>query len=405
MLYSGRDKEWKLSDFGLTSEGSTQAHTTASGKGTSGYRAPELLKEYPEYSKKVDIWAMGVILHELATGQKPFHSDEAVSEHYRSRQRLRTIRLNEGFDQHSKVSVYGSIVDMLQYTPASRPTAVTLFRRFCRSYDLSVAVENATLETRIAAGKEYLARPVAEKVTRDDEEAKLPNKNAALSGAGAGGTSSPSFGCDPPEILRQQQELATEYHNSGRYQETAVLFEHTAKRRKMPNHADTPASQARIVFTYGTLRQHQEAIEMSKEVVNRQKSSHGPDHPDTLSSQHNLAMIYSQLGQYEDAADLYQDIVERRRNILGPDHLDTLSSQHNLAMIYSRLGKYENAVSLYQDVVERRRNRLGSDHPDTLSSQQNLLKLLGHLGKDEAAPEHKYNSECSNVSASAEVSS
>jgi serine/threonine protein kinase len=68
---------WKVADFGLTSQGTSQSlHYTEFARGTSGYRAPELLlQDTAVYNNKVDIWALGCILFELVVGTKPFTTD------------------------------------------------------------------------------------------------------------------------------------------------------------------------------------------------------------------------------------------------------------------------------------------------------------------------------------------
>lgn len=76
MLYSDRDDAWKIADFGLTSEGTSKGFiTTAFSRGNTGYRAPELLSEEGQHNNKSDIWSLGCMLCELATGKKPFPSD------------------------------------------------------------------------------------------------------------------------------------------------------------------------------------------------------------------------------------------------------------------------------------------------------------------------------------------
>jgi hypothetical protein len=54
--------------------------TTENGRGTPGYRAPELFAtDNPNYNNRCDIWALGCILHELSTGQRLFTNDYAVA--------------------------------------------------------------------------------------------------------------------------------------------------------------------------------------------------------------------------------------------------------------------------------------------------------------------------------------
>src|SRR5947207_8154238 len=82
VLYSRKASLWKLTDFGLTSEATAnQLNSTTSARGSPGYRAPELGVQN-RYSNKVDIWSMGCLLHELATGEKAFISDFEVVTHY-----------------------------------------------------------------------------------------------------------------------------------------------------------------------------------------------------------------------------------------------------------------------------------------------------------------------------------
>jgi len=76
VLYSSQHKSWKLTDFGITAAAtSKQAQTTRYSRGTTSYRAPELLQESPTYTNKVDIWALGCILVELAYGTRLFAED------------------------------------------------------------------------------------------------------------------------------------------------------------------------------------------------------------------------------------------------------------------------------------------------------------------------------------------
>jgi serine/threonine protein kinase len=89
---------WKIADFGLTSEGTdTDPCTTQDCRGTSSYRAPELIQEIKRtYTQKVDIWALGCIFYKLAYLQKAFPTDFTLFAHTASQQEIPIPTRDEG---------------------------------------------------------------------------------------------------------------------------------------------------------------------------------------------------------------------------------------------------------------------------------------------------------------------
>ena len=61
----------KLCDFGFARHMSYKTEVLTSLKGTPLYMAPEVVQEQP-YTHTADLWSLGVILYELATGSPPF---------------------------------------------------------------------------------------------------------------------------------------------------------------------------------------------------------------------------------------------------------------------------------------------------------------------------------------------
>jgi serine/threonine protein kinase len=60
----------------MTVEGSsTRGRTTKYQRGTPCYRAPELFATNPNFTTKVDIFAIGCILYEFISGKKAFEGD------------------------------------------------------------------------------------------------------------------------------------------------------------------------------------------------------------------------------------------------------------------------------------------------------------------------------------------
>eukprot|EP01063_Lacrimia_lanifica_P018771 TRINITY_DN2570_c0_g1_i1.p1 TRINITY_DN2570_c0_g1~~TRINITY_DN2570_c0_g1_i1.p1 ORF type:complete len:327 (+),score=116.10 TRINITY_DN2570_c0_g1_i1:113-1093(+) len=84
--------------------------------GTLDYMAPEMLDEAQTHSKPVDVWAVGILTHELLTGAPPF-----VDPHpHTTCQRI----LHEAYTppQHLSSAARGFLVQMLQKDEAVRPT-------------------------------------------------------------------------------------------------------------------------------------------------------------------------------------------------------------------------------------------------------------------------------------------
>ena len=62
----------RVTDFGLAVWSSERADLQG---GTASYMAPEQLVGTPYYDNQTDIWAVGVILHEMLTGELPFEGE------------------------------------------------------------------------------------------------------------------------------------------------------------------------------------------------------------------------------------------------------------------------------------------------------------------------------------------
>ncbi|GMH65461.1 hypothetical protein TL16_g04205, partial [Triparma laevis f. inornata] len=75
--HPGDIPEVKIIDFGLSKFLVNGAQAAKSFLGTRGYLAPEMLQR-KDYSKSVDIWALGVIVFVLLCGCLPFDDDSGV---------------------------------------------------------------------------------------------------------------------------------------------------------------------------------------------------------------------------------------------------------------------------------------------------------------------------------------
>jgi tetratricopeptide (TPR) repeat protein len=122
-------------------------------RGTACYRAPELVKEFPFFSNKVDIFAIGCILFELVTnGNKAFANDFYIHEYTARSSQLKISFVN--IDDSWKHELESVIHKMLAVDRTDRPSAVHLRSQFSRNRSISLGnlfMDNKDYPTAITA--------------------------------------------------------------------------------------------------------------------------------------------------------------------------------------------------------------------------------------------------------------
>lgn len=88
--------------------------------------APELLREDPIFTKKVDIWGLGCILYELACFKKAFSGYGSIREYATSGNSFVIPVLP--FDKYSGILLADMIHDFLTPDPKQRPSASTILQ-------------------------------------------------------------------------------------------------------------------------------------------------------------------------------------------------------------------------------------------------------------------------------------
>ncbi|WP_328908368.1 tetratricopeptide repeat protein [Streptomyces sp. NBC_00234] len=408
----------KICDFGIARLGHDIGFTskltgTGIAMGTPHYMSPEQISG-GDIDHRSDLYSLGCVLYEIATGVPPFDLDDAwavlVGHRDTRPEPLRTHRADlPGFFDRV-------VLDLLAKTPEERPTdAGDLRRRIIRG---------RTGEQPQVSGHVRLAPPVLvahpsarppglPSWTRDmttghkatgavSAGLPLPDHSAGLTGEWTTGTDLRALpggfpavrGERPtpsPELLSTLANRHSAGLNLGRlghWEEAGEVHRAVAAEREHalgPDHPETLSSRYEVGFTLSRTGRAGDALREFGRVADGRERTLGPDHPETLAARQETAYVLGQLGRHFEAHQVYAAVLASRERTMGPDHPDTLRCRHNLAFNLSRLGRLEDSYRMARDVASARARLLGTTHPDTLVTLYEVAYTLGRLGRWEEA--------------------
>ncbi|MGW7227670.1 tetratricopeptide repeat protein [Streptomyces cyaneofuscatus] len=412
----------KICDFGIARLGhdinvTSRLTTTGIAMGTPHYMSPEQIGG-KEVDHRSDLYSLGCVLYEIATGVPPFDLDDAwavlVGHRDTQPEPLRTHRaeLPGFFDR--------VVLDLLAKAPDERPAdAGDLRRRITlgRSGEhetLGPAPSPAALTGTYRTPEPAVRRPAHElpawtrNMTAGHPAAGslkrgpgLPDPAAGLTGrwttARATAATPPgtdrSTGVPParpaptPELLAAlagRHSSGIDLGRLGRWEEAHDVHRAVAAQRESvlgPDHPDTLASRHEIGLTLSRTGRAADALREFGQVAAGRERTLGPDHPQTLAARQETAHVLGQLGRHFESHQVYAAVLAARERSMGPDHPETLRCRHHLALNLSRLGRPEESWQLARQVADDRARLLGATHPDTLATRYEVAYTLGRLGR------------------------
>ncbi|MEU6847490.1 serine/threonine-protein kinase [Streptomyces sp. NPDC046716] len=404
----------KICDFGIARLGHDIGFTarltgTGIAMGTPHYMSPEQIGG-TQVDERSDLYSLGCVLYEIATGAPPFDLDDAwavlVGHRDTEPEPPRSHR------PELPAYVERIILDLLAKEPDQRPRdAREVGRRIAAGRSGYVPTVRAPQIVPYAATQ--AVRP-----PRPPQEPRLPSwtrgmttGHKATGGAGlrvtppdtAAGLSGewiprpsgpatarpdPAERPDPaPELLatlvsRHNAGLSLGRH--GRWAEAGEVHRSVAAAREHalgPDHPDTLASRYEAAFSLSRTGHATDALHEYRRVVEGRARVLGAEHPDTLGARQEVAYVLGTLGRHSEAHQVYTEVLAARERAMGPDHPDTLRCRHNLAFNLSRLGRLEESYRMASQVAQARARVLGPDHPDTLVTRCEVGYTLGRLGR------------------------
>ncbi|GHF04814.1 serine/threonine protein kinase [Streptomyces morookaense] len=403
----------KICDFGIARLAhdigfSTRLTGTGIAMGTPHYMSPEQIGA-GNVDHRSDLYSLGCVLYELATGAPPFDMDDAwavlVGHRDTPPQPPRELRpeLPEPFER--------VVLDLLAKDPAGRPEDAADFLRRVLAGHPERPYRDGTSGHLMLPGPRTALRDR----TRQNEPPRLPgwarHMTTGSKAAGTGPLQPPPpdpadqltgawtrswttqggiAGTEHPPPPARLTELAGRHSEGlrfarlGRWSEAGEVHRGVVAERERalgPDHPDTLASRYELAFALSRLGRTDEAMrEFARTAAGRERAL-GADHPDTLAARQETAYVLGQLGRHFEAHQVYAAVLAARERTMGPDDPDTLRCRHNLAFNLSRLGRLEDSYRMAHEVAEARARVLGPDHPDTLVTRYEVGYALGQLNR------------------------
>jgi serine/threonine-protein kinase len=400
----------KLLDFGLAkaleNEAEDDATQTASWL-TPAYAGPEQLK-HGRVSILTDVYALGVVLYELATGERPYQVDG----------------LNAAELTHVVCEVVPKAPSAAVKDGTNFGVPIGSLRRMIAG-DVDVIVLKALAkepERRYRSAAEFaedirrylLGRPV---LARPDSWAyrtsKLVRRHkttvaAAVAvlvflivglGAALWQARVASAARSRAEVaLRQSQDVSEFLVGLFQASDPEAAFGDTVAARELLRRGvaeverleGQPVIQARLLVTLGrvyeNLARYPDAERLYQRALDQRRAALGPRDLEVAESLERLGTLYRRLGRYTDADSLYRVALEMKTSLLGPKDTAVAQTLFLLGFLMPYLSRMEESETLYKRALAIQQGAIPPD-PQRTETMIQLATILSRRGKsDEAEP-------------------
>lgn len=378
------DGSVKICDFGIARLGHdigftakiTGAHVAM---GTPHYMSPEQIAGAP-VDHRSDLYSLGCVLYELATGAPPFDHEDAWAVfvgHRDEEPEPPRSRRPELPRELEKV-----ILALLAKEPEARPSdAGDAGLRLAALRGPVPPAAAAATEQAAPAGEFAEQHRAALRLGRQGLREQAAEAHRALVAA-----REQELGPGHPATLVGRYELGFALGRLGRYEEALAEYGRVVAGAE-PDTPETLAARQESAYVLGRLGRHTEAYRYYAEVADALTRLRGARHPDTLGCRHNLALCLGRLGRLEESLRMAEEVAGARAEVLGADARATLLTRCEVAYALGRLGRWEEASETCREVARGRARTLGEDHPDTLAVRYETGVCLGRLGRAAEAVE------------------
>jgi len=439
----GDDHRARVLDFGVATSVDTEQRASEL-VGTLPYMSPEQLGSDPDIDCRSDVYALGVVLCEILTGERP-HQLSGMTIDEASEQVLRppvvkTELLGAELEMIVRKSIapskedrYGSASELgadlrryLKHEPVQAVGGGPAYR--VRKYvqrnrvpvllaalagllaiggviGVSYQAARATkgwhrAEQETARAETALEQAIARHRWADsmnhfmidmlvsaDPESTLGEQVTVVEMLDTASSTLESEPVEYPETVAGiRMAMANTYRGLGRLDDalhhaySMVELCTTQLGDEHPMTADARRTLALILFEFGRIDEAKENLDAAASVI---AAMHDPVESAKLKAEY--ARVAHGSGDQERALELWTQSEEELAKLLGPFHKETLVIMHNRGMALKDLGRLTESEAVMREVLTRRLEAFGPEHPQTLVAEDVLAGVIQKQGRDAEA--------------------